>query len=136
MGHESVILLDTHALIWWVSGVEPLSPKARRALSDALKRGPVHASAISLLEIATAARRGRLSLGVPVEKWLDDLSALPELRLEPVSADIARHAGSLGEGVHGDPIDRIVVATARVLKLKLVTADARLRGSSEVQAIW
>lgn len=72
-----MILLDTHALIWWVSGIEPLSAKARRAVADALKRGPVSASAISLLEIATAVRRGRLALGVPIEKWFDDLSALP-----------------------------------------------------------
>ena len=131
-----MILLDTHALIWWVSGIEPLSAKARRAVADALKRGPVSASAISLLEIATAVRRGRLTLGVPIEKWLDDLSALPELRLEPVSADIARQAGFLGEGMHGDPVDRIIVATARILKLKLVTADSRLRSAEYVQAIW
>jgi PIN domain nuclease of toxin-antitoxin system len=136
MGNESMILLDTHALIWWVSGIEPLSAKARRAVADALKRGPVYASAISLLEIATAVRRGRLALGVPIEKWLDDLSALPELRLEAVSADIARQAGLLGEGMHGDPIDRIIVATARILNLKLVTADSRLRGADEVQTIW
>jgi PIN domain nuclease of toxin-antitoxin system len=136
MGHESMILLDTHALVWWVSGIEPLSVKARRAVADALRRGPVYASAISLLEIAAASRRGRLVLGVPIEKWLDDLSALPELRLEPVSADIARQAGLLGEGMHGDPIDRIIVATARILKVRLVTADNRLRRSGEVQAIW
>jgi PIN domain nuclease of toxin-antitoxin system len=64
------------------------------------------------------------------------LEIAPELRLEPVSADIARQAGFLGEGMHGDPIDRIIVATARILKLKLVTADSRLRGADEVQAIW
>lgn len=136
MGNGAVILLDTHALVWWVSGIEPLSAKAQRVVSDALKRGPVHASAISLLEIATAVRRGRLALGMPIEEWLDALSALPQLRLQPVNAEIARHAGSLGDRVHGDPIDRIILASARVLKLKLVTADARLRASREVEAIW
>jgi PIN domain nuclease of toxin-antitoxin system len=136
MGNEPVILLDTHALVWWVSGIEPLSPKARRAIADALKHGPVHASAISLLEIATAARRGRLALTMPMDAWLDNLGLLPELRLEPVGADVARHAGSLGEEVHGDPVDRIIVATARILDLRLVTADPRLRGSGLVQAVW
>jgi PIN domain nuclease of toxin-antitoxin system len=136
MGYESMILLDTHALVWWVSGLQPLSAKARRAVAAALKRGPVHASAISLLEIATAMRRGRLSLGMPADDWLDDLGRLPELALLPVTADIARLAGAMGEEMHGDPIDRIIVATARVLKLNVVTADARLRRSTQVTVIW
>lgn len=130
-----MILLDTHALIWWVSGLQPLSARARRALGDALKRGPVRASAISFLEIATAARRGRLVLEAPVDRWLQDLLAMSELRIEPVSAEVARLAGSLGEEVHGDPVDRIIVATARLLGLRLVTADARLRRCG-VDVVW
>jgi len=131
-----MILLDTHVIIWWVSGLQPLSAKARRAVGEALRRGPVHASAISMLEIGTAARRGRLALGMAVDDWLEDLGRLPELEWLPVTAGIARLAGGMGEEMHGDPIDRIIVATARVLKLNLVTADARLRSSTEVPVIW
>lgn len=131
-----MILLDTHALIWWVSGVQPLSARARRAVNEALRGGRVCASAISMLEIATAVRRGRLILGSPVEKWLQDLGLLPDLLIEPVSADIAQLAGCIGDELHGDPVDRIIVATARLLGCKLVTADARLLRSNEVQTIW
>lgn len=131
-----MILLDTHALIWWVSGDPSLSLKARRAVAGALERGPVHASAISVFEIATAARRGRLVLSSPLERWLDDLGRLAELRLEPVDAEIARRAGLMGEDMHGDPIDRVIVATALALQLKLVTADQRLRSMKGVRAIW
>lgn len=131
-----MILLDTHVLIWWVSGLQPLSVRARRALNAARKGARVRASAISMLEIATAARRGRLSLGMPVEKWLQDLGALPDLLIEPVTSEIAQLAGSIGDELHGDPVDRIIVATARLLRCKLVTADARLQRSSEVQTVW
>jgi PIN domain nuclease of toxin-antitoxin system len=136
MGNGQVILLDTHVLVWWASGIEPLSARARRAMADALKRGPVHASAISLLEIAIAMRRGRLALNLPADTWLDSLALLPELRLEPVTADIARRAGSFGDTLHGDPIDRLIVATAQILGLRLVTADARLQRSHEVPTVW
>ena len=131
-----MILLDTHVLIWWVSGVQPLSARARRVLNEALQAGPLRASAISVLEITTAVRRGRLVLGVPIERWLEDLLALPDVRFEPVSVDIARLAGSFGDTVHGDPADRIIIATAQILQLRLVTADARLRGSRSVPTIW
>ncbi len=131
-----MILLDTHALIWWVSGLKPLSARARRAVNQALKDGRVRASEVSLLEIATAARRGRLSLGMPIGQWLQDLGALPDLLIEPVSAEIAQLAGSIGDELHGDPVDRIIVATARLLRCRLVTADARLQRSSGVPTVW
>jgi len=94
------------------------------------------ASAISLFEIATALRRGRLELAMGSEQWLEDLRRLPELRFEPVSAGIARAAGGFPDSVPGDPADRIIAATAIALKAKLVTADLKLRGSRLLQAVW
>ena len=94
------------------------------------------ASAISVMEIATAVRRGRLTLRVPFEQWLADLRSLPELRFEPVTAEIAALAGSFDGAMHGDPADRILAATARTLGARLVTADERLRGLPDVVALW
>jgi len=136
VGRESVILLDTHALVWWVADADRLSKRAKRAIGAATRRGPVCASAISLFEIATAIRRGRLVLAVPPEQWLADLRLLPELHFEPVSAGIAEVAGSLDEAVPGDPADRIIAATAIALGLKLVTADKQLRRAPRLQAVW
>ncbi len=131
-----MIVLDTHALIWWAVGDRRLSARALRAIRAAARAGAVFASAISVLEIATAVRRGRLTLSVPFEQWLADLRALPELRLEPVSAEIAALAGSFDGTMHGDPADRIIAATARMLGARLVTADERLRGLPDVAAVW
>lgn len=131
-----MILLDTHVLVWWVADAARLSARAKREIRSASRNGHVAASAISLFEISTAARRGRLVLSVPPEQWIADLRLLPELRFEPVSAEIARVAGSFDEAVPGDPADRIIAATAIALDLKLVTADERLRHAPRLQAVW
>jgi PIN domain nuclease of toxin-antitoxin system len=131
-----VIVLDTHALIWWVTGAAKLSTRAQRAIARALRGGPVVASAITLFEIATAARRGRLVLSGPLEQWLSSLLLLPELRFEPVSARIAQLAGAFADPMSGDPADRIIAATAMELQASLVTADERLLRSPHVRALW
>jgi len=136
MGHEPVIVLDTHVLVWWVSGSGRISARAKRAIDQGLRRGPAVVSTMSVLEIATAVRRGRLELNSPLDQWLTDLRALPELQFQPVSAGIAELAGSFDEATPGDPADRIIVATALTLRAKLVTADERLRASPIVVTVW
>ena len=131
-----MILLDTHAVVWWAADTARLSTRAKRAIAAASREGHIAASAISLFEIATAIRRGRLVLDIPPEQWLTDLRLLPELRIEPVSAEIAEIAGSFDGRFPGDPADRIIAATAVALGLKLVTADARLRRAPQLQAVW
>lgn len=131
-----MIVLDTHALVWWFTGAPGLSARAQRTIQSAARREPVVASAISVFEIATAARRERLKFAMPLDQWLSDLRILPELRLEPVTADIACLAGTLDRSFPGDPADRIIVATAVMLKAKLVTADERLRQTRQVETVW
>jgi PIN domain nuclease of toxin-antitoxin system len=131
-----LILLDTHALVWWVSGSKPLSARAKREIRSAQAAGHLNASAISLLEIATAVRRGRLALGFPLDRWCEDLARLPELRIQPVTAEIARVAGSFDASAPGDPADRIIAATALALGARLVTADVRLRRFAQLQTVW
>lgn len=131
-----MIVLDTHVLVWWLAQSAELSGPAKRAIGRHAGDGRVVASAISVLEIVTAARRGRLQFAVPVDQWLADMRALPELRLEPVSADIAALAGGLPEPMHGDPADRMIAATATVLGAPLVTADGRLRSLPGLRTIW
>jgi PIN domain nuclease of toxin-antitoxin system len=136
VGREPVIVLDTHVLIWWLSEPSSLSAKARRAIAKETAPNTIIVSAISVLEIATAARRGRLRFAVSVETWLADTRRLPELRYEPVSAEIAQLAGSFGDDMHGDPADRIIAATAILLAVPLVTADTKLRAIPKLDTVW
>ena len=131
-----MIVLDTHALIWWATGAADLSAIARKAIQTGARQRAVVASAISIFEIATAVRRLRLVLNTPLESWLAALGALPELRIEPVTAEIAATAGGFDDEMPGDPADRIIAATALVLRAKLVTADERLRTAARLQTIW
>lgn len=131
-----MIVLDTHAVVWWLTQAPGLSTAARRAIQRNAGRGEVVVSTISVLEIATAVRRGRLQFTVPLGQWLADLRSIPELRLEPVSAEIAAVAGGLPEPMHGDPADRLIAATAIGLGVPLVTGDDRLRANPALRTIW
>lgn len=131
-----MIVLDTHALVWWAGGAPALSSRARRVIRAEARQRGVAASAISLFEIATACRRGRLQFSMPVEQWLADLALLPELIIEPVNAAVAQVAGSFDDSVPGDPADRMILATAMQLQARLVTADDRLRRVRQVETVW
>ena len=131
-----MIVLDTHVLIWWIENPAQLSPKARRAIAkDSLENGII-VSSVSALEIATLVRRNRLHLAVSVDLWLANVQRLPELHFEPVTAEMAQIAGSIGEELHGDPVDRLIAATAVVLNAPLVTADTKLREYKGLDTVW
>ena len=129
-------VLDTHAAIWWMADATKLSTKAKRAIQASISAGDLAMSAASVLEIATLVRRGRLELDRALGEWLDDVQSLPELRIEPVNAAIAARAGSFEDEVQGDPIDRLIIATAVELDEPLVTGDERIRSLGWVHTIW
>ena len=113
-----------------------LSAKAKRAIQTSISAGDLVMSAASVLEIARLVRRDRLELDRTLGEWLDDVQALPELRFEPVTAAIAARAGSFADEVQGDPVDRLIIATAMELDESLVTADERIQSLGWVRTIW
>ena len=131
-----MIVIDTHVLVWWLTRAAGLSRKAERTLTAHSDPGQIAVSAISLLEIATAVRRGRLHLSMPLDQWLADMHSLPEIKVEAVSAEIAVLAGGLAEPMHGDPADRLIVATTSTLDVPLVTGDKKLRAYRGIKTIW
>jgi PIN domain nuclease of toxin-antitoxin system len=87
-----VILLDTHALIWWVDGVsDRLSPLAAAAITAELQGGKILVSSISAWEIAMLVARGRLSLGMDVATWLSKVEAIDSLEFVPVDNEIGEN---------------------------------------------
>lgn len=131
-----MIVLDTHALIWWAESGSKLSKKARQATRAEGRRRELVASAISIFEIVTLERRGRLAFKSPVSEWLADLRQLPELRIHPLTDEIAERAGALGDVFPGDPADRMIAATALVLGVPLITQDTTLQAVPNLSTVW
>lgn len=121
------MLLDTHVWIWLVVD-EPrrLGPRTRRALRKAVGRTAPSVSAASALEIAALHTGGRLQFTMPVERWLRESIARAGLRVLDVDADIAIDAGLIPAAALADPLDRLLVATAREHQMPLVTRDRRI----------
>lgn len=131
-----MIVLDTHVLVWWVAAPEKLSRRARAAVNGAARRAELLASSMSIFEIATAVRRGRLELSLPLADWLAALRELPELSIHPIADTIAEHAGRLDDVFAGDPADRVIAATALTLDAPLVTADEKLHAVKTLRTVW
>jgi len=122
----SAVLLDTHALIWWVDDPKRFSAAQTRAVNRASKSGTLWVSEISFWEVASLIERGRLRLAMELDQWLEAASAEPLIRRCGISPAIARELVSLTSTRDWDPADRVLVATARVLGAKLVTSDSRI----------
>ncbi|MBK7251078.1 MAG: type II toxin-antitoxin system VapC family toxin [Gammaproteobacteria bacterium] len=132
-----MIVLDTHVLVWWVAGeTKNFSRKARQALEQHGRRNELLISSISIFEIVTLERRGRLRFRGSASEWLDQVRLLPEYRIEPLTADIAERAGRFGEAFPGDPADRLIAATALVRGVPLVTHDEKLQGIEQLKTVW
>ena len=128
------MLLDTHVLIRWLFDAGELSRSQLRALESAVRRGePVALSAISLLEIAVLASRERPALKAPLDELFQDLNSNPAFRVLPLTYEVALDVASLG--VLRDPADRVIAATARVHRLRLLTSDRRIIESKLVQVV-
>ncbi len=119
-------LLDTHVLLWWLEGSSRLSRRQETAIQSAGEETPLVVSEISLWEIATLHEMGRISLDLPLRDWLEAATAAPLVRRFGITPAVAAEVAALPSSFQGDPADRILVATARVLGVKLLTQDQRI----------
>ena len=118
------LLLDTHALLWWLAEPDRLSPEAQAAIAE--PANGVHVSAASGWEIATKVRLGKLPAG---RELLDDLPGLladQGFQLLPITLQHGLHAGSYTMP-HRDPFDRLLAAQAELAMLTLVSVDPALQ---------
>ena len=125
------ILLDTHALIWWLEGGDKLSPAARRAIAN--PEVVVLVSAASAWEIAIKQHIGKFRLPDLAKNFRGkiELEGFVEL---PISVEHAVMAGGL-PGPHKDPFDRLLIAQSLVEDAAVVTRDGRF-GEYAVPCIW
>jgi PIN domain nuclease of toxin-antitoxin system len=120
-----LILLDTHMWYWWV-GESPRLLAKYRDLIDLHAKDGLGLSIISVWEVAKKNQLGKLELDRPLKEWIEIALKFPNLQLLPLTREIVLDATALPDGFRSDPADEIIVATARVLGLPLLTADEKL----------
>lgn len=118
-----MILLDTHVVVWLTTSNYRLGKAALAMLAEERDR---MASAMVSWEIAMQIDKGRFTIDVPLAEWLRIAFDTIGMEEAPVTGEIGRIAGCLPAGIHGDPCDRIMIATAQVLDCPLVTADEKI----------
>jgi PIN domain nuclease of toxin-antitoxin system len=128
-------LLDTHVLLWWLEDRRRLVSPHRRVIGKADPGRPLGISDISLWEIAVLHELRRIRLTLPLGDWLEKATAQPLIQRHGISPAIAAEVASLPATFHRDPVDRIIVATARVLGATLLTSDERIAESGIVRTL-
>ncbi len=130
-----MVVADTHAWLWWLSGDASLSATARATLERAFDEGDLAVSAISVWEAAMLVKKGRLALALPLDEVVARCETLPGLRFLPVTPRIALASVAL-EPLHADPADRMIAATALAHQAVLVTKDERLHDLAGLDSRW
>lgn len=129
-----MILIDTHIWIWWVSENERLTPRLQEALWQSIPGG-VGVSVISCWEVANLVEGNRIQLGRPVRDWIAVALGYPGVQFVSLTPDIAVTSTQLPGNFHKDPADRILVATARIYQIPLLTVDGLILAYPHVQKV-
>ena len=128
-------LLDTHVWVWWLTPESPLTRAERSALDTAAAKRQLFVSPISLWEAQVLHAKGRLELPLPFPEWISSAADTEVVQLVPLDLAVILALNALPDSFHGDPADRLIVATARAHALPLATHDAAIRRSRVVK-LW
>lgn len=128
------ILLDTCAVIWSAAQPEFLSPVAAEAL--VASGNCVNVSPVSCAELCCLQERGRIDIQGHWKTWFNRCVNDNGWFVRDVDLSVVEEAYSLPEEFHRDPVDRILVGTARIFGMTLVTADRRLLDYPHVNTLW
>ncbi len=124
---DNLLLLDTHCWLWAQLGLtQNLSRPGLSAIRTAATGGHLRVSVISVWELGMLEKRGRVSLPMNIRLWVEEALTKPGISLAALTPEIALESVHLPGELHGDPADRILVATARILGATLLTKDRQL----------
>lgn len=124
---SNLLVLDTHVWIWIMEGIRTeLSAATIRLIEKSAADSALAISAISVWEVAMLEKKGRITLSRSIDEWTRAALTAPGIRLVDFSPDIAIESTRLPGEPHGDPADRIIIATARVLGATLITRDEQI----------
>jgi PIN domain nuclease of toxin-antitoxin system len=128
-------LLDTHVWVWWLTPGSPLSSVERAALDTKAGRRELFLAAISLWEAQVLHAKRQLELPLRFADWLDRAADARMISVLPLSIEVVLALDALPASFHGDPADRLIVATARTHAMPLATHDMAIRRSRAVK-LW
>ncbi|BAY96702.1 hypothetical protein NIES37_06370 [Tolypothrix tenuis PCC 7101] len=128
-----MIVLDTHIWVWWVQGDTRLTKQYQNWLQQYESQG-LEISIMSCWEVAKLVEIGKLTVPSPIEEWLTTALAYPGVQLLELTIPIIVESTKL-PGFHKDPFDQVIVATARIYRCPLLTADAKILAYSGVQTL-
>lgn len=123
---DTPLLLDTHVWLWLVAGEAKLSSKKLSLIQTASETQNLYLSDICLWEISMLANKNRITLNQPVLTWIRTAVKLSSVHLIRLTPEISVESTELPGLFHGDPADRLIVATARVMNLTLMTRDEKI----------
>lgn len=119
-------LLDTHVWIWMINNSENFSVTVKKDIQKAAEHSLLFLSTISIWELAMLVKKERLHLDRPIQLWVETALNNTGINLIDLLPEIAIDSSFLPGSFHGDPADRIIVATARIHELNLITADKKI----------
>ena len=130
------VVVDTHALIWYLSDSRRLSSISGDALDEAVRTGGIVVPTAVLFDLVYLTEKGKLPR--------DDLRSVREVvadqtrpvEFAPVTITVMDHFAETSSAVLADPWDRLMVATAQAMALPLVTRDENISASMLVDTIW
>ena len=120
------ILLDTHVWLWLMMGEKKLSSAFRKSIDHLQTKEAILISSISIWEVGMLVEKKRIKLEMDRLEWVEECLSVPGIHLASISPRIAIQSTRLPEEIHGDPADRILIATAREKNAVLVTADQKI----------
>ena len=129
------VLLDTHVWVWWLTPRSPLSRRERDALDSLAAQRELRLPAISLWEAQMLHDKGRLDIPLAFADWIEQAADERVISVLPLDTAVILALDSLPRSFHGDPADRLIVATARSRRIPLATHDAAIR-RSRVVPLW
>lgn len=127
------LLLDTCALLWVAGEPDKLSLRARERLAQ--PEAKLYVSSISAFEISLKSRKGKLQLPITPREWFSEAVSVFRIQEIPVTSVVASLAPELPVSV-ADPCDRMILATAEILGMAVVTSDRHFREYGAVEVIW
>jgi len=128
-------ILDTHVWIWHFEASSKIPERIQTILKD-MDNVPLGVSVISAWEIAKKTAIKKLRLSIPCRDWIVKSSSSPGIEILPITPEIAYEANYLPEEFHRDPADCIIVATARLHDITLITKDHRILAYPHVKTLW